>query len=150
MTEVNYYRTIFILSNFTKIFEKLVVAILTNFLQKQNILHDNQYGFCPKLSTTHPMLDVINGINTNMSKNQFTGLICLDLKKAFDTVSHSILSHKLEHYGMHGNMLDLVTSYLTERKQVCFCKWFLVISKNCKNRSASGIESWPYTFPSIR
>ena len=41
-TEVNYYRPISILSNFSKIFEKLVVARLTNFLEKTNILHDNQ------------------------------------------------------------------------------------------------------------
>ena len=116
-TEVNNYRPISILSNFSKIFEKLIVARLTNFLKKQNILLDNQYGFRPKLSTTHAMLDVINGISSNMNKTQYTGLIFLDLKKAFDTVSHSILLQKLEHYGIRGNMLDLFTSYLSEHKQ---------------------------------
>ena len=93
-TEVNNYRSISILSNFSKIFEKLV-ARLTNFLKKQNILHDNQHGFHPKLSTPHAMLDVINGISTNMSKNLYSGLIFIDFKKAFDIVSHSILLQKL-------------------------------------------------------
>ena len=122
-TEVNNYRPISILSNFSKIFEKLVVARLTNFLKKQNIRNrnflkkHNQYSFRPKLSTTHAMLEVIIGISTNMSKNQYTRLIFLDLKTAFDTISHSILLQKLEHYGIRGNMLDLFTSYLTKRKQ---------------------------------
>ena len=51
-----------------------------------------------------------------MSKNQYTGLIFLDLIKAFDTVSHSILLQKIEHYGMRGNMLHLFTYNLTECK----------------------------------
>ena len=65
------------------------------------------------------MLDVINRINTNISKNQYTGLVFLDLKKAFDTVLHSILLQKLEHYGIRENIMvfDLFISYLTERKQ---------------------------------
>ena len=62
------------------------------------------------------MLDVINGKSTNMSKNQYTGLIFLDLKKVFDTASRSILLQKLEHYGIRGNTFDLFTSYLAERK----------------------------------
>ena len=52
-----------------------------------------------------------------MSKNKYSGLIVLDLKKAFDTVSHFIVLQKLEHHGVRGNTLDLFTSYLTERKQ---------------------------------
>ena len=136
---MNNYCPISILSNFSKIFEKLVVARLTNFLTKLNILHDNQYGFHLKLSTTHAMLDVIDGISTNMSENQYTGLIYLDLKKAFDTVSHSILLQKLEHYGIRGNMLDLLTSYLTERKQ-------FRVSMIGKSREKVGnfVKAFPY------
>ena len=55
---MNNYRPIFVLSDFSKIFEKLAVARLTNFFKKHNILQDNQYGFRPKLSSSHAMLDL--------------------------------------------------------------------------------------------
>ena len=113
-------------------------------------MHNNQYGFCPKLSTTHAVLDVINGISTNMSKNQYTGLICLDLKKAFDAVSHLVLLQKLEHYGISGNMLGLLTSYLTERKQFVFVNGSCSSVKIVKTGVPQGSNLRPYTFFNLR
>ena len=50
-------------------------------------------------------------------KNFLLGLIMIDLKKAFDSVTHSILLHKLEHYGFCGNVFNLFSSYLSNRQQ---------------------------------
>ena len=53
------------------------------------------------------LLDVITSTYDNINDNAFTGLVMVDLKKAFDTVSHSILLSKLQNYGIRGVAADL-------------------------------------------
>ena len=53
----------------------------------------------------------------NISVNLRTGLVFLDIKKAFDTINHDILIQNLEHYGIRGIANDLLKSCLRSRKQ---------------------------------
>jgi hypothetical protein len=111
------YRPISLLSNFSKIFEKLMYKRLKIFFEKNLILYEKQYGFRDKYSTQHALIDIVNNIQTNMEKKMFSCGIFLDLKKAFDTVDHSILLYKLDHYGVRGIINIWFKSYLTGRIQ---------------------------------
>ena len=69
-------------------------------------------------------------IRSNTSKGLFTGMIMLDLQKAFDTVNHDILCEKLKAMGVMST--EWFLSYLANRKQVVSinneCSDFMSIS----------------------
>ena len=111
------YRPISILTCFSKIFERLIFTRLTNFFDKHSVISPTQYGFRKHHSTSHAILDIVTKTYDNINNNKYTGLVFLDLKKAFDTVSHEILIGKLKHYGIRGQAHELLNSYLAGRKQ---------------------------------
>ena len=76
-----------------------------------------QNGFKKNRSTNEAVLDIYNKLLDNMDKKLVTCSIFLDLRKAFDTINHTILIKKLEKYGIRGLPLQLLASYLTDRQQ---------------------------------
>ena len=117
---INNYRPISLLSPFSKIYEKLLFNRFYKFLDKKSILIPTQYGFRPHHSTQHAILDIITTAYHNINIKNFTGLVTLDLTKAFDTVCHERLLIKLHHYGFRGKVNKLIGSYFSNRKQyVC-------------------------------
>ena len=79
------------LSIFDKLIERLMYNRLKNFLTKFKILNKNQFGFRKSHSTTLALIEVIDEIYENLDNNNHVMGIFLDLLKAFDSVSHSIL-----------------------------------------------------------
>ena len=75
------------------------------FIDKNELLYEAQCGFREKSSTQHAILDIVNSIQMNLDMKMFSCGIFINLKKAFDTVDHSILLSKLYRYGIRGIVL---------------------------------------------
>ena len=111
------YRSISILSCFSKILERIIYNKLYNYFTASSILLNQQFGFPACHSTEHALLELIDHICDSFNdKNYFLGIF-IDLSKAFDTVDHSILLKKLEHCGIKGRCLSWFQSYLSNHKQ---------------------------------
>lgn len=115
--QCNNYRPISILPCISKILERIAYDQLYTFLSKHNIILPSQYGFRKNHSTDLAILDIHDKITTAIAKKQFIVGVLLDLSKAFDTLDHTILLHKLEHNGVRGTPLAWFSDYLSNRQQ---------------------------------
>ena len=96
------YRRIALLSNISKIIEKLIHTRFTMFLNKNNVLYERQFGFRPNGFTTHTLLEITEKIKQACNSGKYTCEVFLNLQKAFNTVNRYILLKKLNHYGIRG------------------------------------------------
>ena len=63
-------------------------------------------------------MSIIEGIQNKLDQGKYAAGVFVDLKKAFDTVDHDILTNKLELYGVRGVTKEWFCSYLKNRKQL--------------------------------
>ena len=87
-----------------------------NYFVENKLLFPKQFGFQINSSTEHAILELVRNITKSFEKNEYVLGVFIDLKKAFDTVNHEILLHKLKLYGINGTCLDWFKSYLGNRK----------------------------------
>ena len=111
------YRPIFLLSNISKLIEKLMHKRIYSFLEQQNCFYNAQFGFRLSLSTNNAQISITENIQSQLDQIKFCTGVFVDLKKAFDRVDHEILMKKLSHYGIRGIANEWFCSYLTKRKQ---------------------------------
>ena len=75
-TEPNNYRPISLLSNFNRMFEKLMYKKMKVFINEEDILYRSQYGLREEHSTQHAIIDIVNTIQSNMDKSPMIFVWC--------------------------------------------------------------------------
>ena len=100
------------MSTIAKILEKTVYNQLISYINENNILSGNQFGFRKSHSKVTSLLNATNNWLLNIDKGLINGVLFLDLRKAFDTIDRKILIEMLKLYGITGGALNWFISYL--------------------------------------
>ena len=90
------YRPISLLPLISKIFEKIVHDQMIDYLAQYSILYKYKSGFRTKHSTDLCLSYLNDKILKGFENDLFTGMVLIDLRKAFDTIGHNILLEKLK------------------------------------------------------
>lgn len=109
------YRPISLLSCLGKIFERIISNRINNFVSINNILPAEQFGFRTQYSTTHQVCRIKNIIDQNKSAKRSTGMVLLDIEKAFDSIWHDGLLYKMHLFGFPNYILKLIKSFNSNR-----------------------------------
>ena len=116
-SEVSNYRPVSILPQLSKILEKLFEIRLRKYIDDNGFLFNGQYGFRKSHSTNLALNEMINMIVDALDKKMYSVGVFIDLKKAFDTVDHTLLIKKFSYYGIRGIASKFLKSYLSNRNQ---------------------------------
>ena len=100
-----------------KLLEHIVCRHILQHLEKHNILSDLQHGFRSGHSCESQLITTISDVFESFNDKHQVDMIILDFSKAFDTVPHQKLLHKLSNYGIDGKLNRWVEQFLTNRKQ---------------------------------
>ena len=111
------YRPISLTSICCKILEHVIYSNIIKHLNKHNAITEVQHGFREKRSCESQLLITINDFAKALNNGDQMDTILLDFSKAFDKVEHRKLCLKLEHYGIKGQCLDWIKSFLSGRTQ---------------------------------
>ena len=113
------YRPISVLPVLSCLFEKLIYNQLCMFLDRHKFLYKHQSGFSSIHSVVTCLLSSTYEWYLNLDDKKYTGMVFIDLKRAFDTVDHASLAEKLYLYGVRNTESKWFQSYLSDRQQFC-------------------------------
>ncbi len=91
--------------------------MLTSWVTHNNLLLDQQSGFRKHHSCQTVLIKLTDYFLNNMDNGELTGVLLIDLRKAFDLVDHELLLHKMELYGCQTVTMSWFRSYLFNRQQ---------------------------------
>jgi len=111
------YRPVSLTSVTCKILERLIRKRVMTFLQDNQLLADQQYGFRPHRSTTTQLLQAMDEWTEWLDNGKNFDVMYMDFAKAFDSVPHQRLLVKVKAYGIRGNLLEWIEDFLKGRRQ---------------------------------
>ena len=114
-TKKEHYKPASVLPLISKIFERMIYGQLSEYLEKY--LNSILCGFRKAHSTQHALFKPLQAWQEELDKGGFVGTILMDLSKAFDCLPHDLLVAKFEAYGVGKAALNLISNYLSHRKQ---------------------------------
>ena len=117
-TDPGNYRPVSVLCIISKILERVVYNQVESYLQSHTLLYEFQSGFRSAFSTDTCLIHLTDHIRSESDRGNYTGMVVLDLQKAFDTVDHQLLLNKLQALGFNSLSVAWFRSYLTCREQV--------------------------------
>ena len=112
------YRPVSLTSVVCKVMESLVREHIINHMKNNSFFSDRQYGFISGRSTTLQLLEVLDRWTEAIDKGYNIDCVYMDYQKAFDTVPHRRLLQKAKAYGVTGQILGWIKSFLSSRRQV--------------------------------
>ena len=115
-TDPRNYRPVSLLPIISKVIEKTIHEQTQDYLQRSNIFCRYQSGFRKNYSTESCLSYLCDKISKGFDAGLFTGLILIDLQKAFDTINHKILTDKMKCLGFSKETLLWFKSYLHLRQ----------------------------------
>ena len=111
------YRPISLTCIACKMLEHIITSHIMTHFESNGILSEEQHGFRRGRSCETQLLGYVDEVTEELERGHQVDTIVLDFAKAFDKVSHSLLIHKLQRYGVSGHVKSWIESFLSERQQ---------------------------------
>lgn len=121
---VENYRPISVTPVSGKLIEMAVDIQLSKYLEDNEVLSREQYGFRSKSNTMSTCFDLINNVCKNRDDGNITCLTFIDTQKAFNSVNRDHLLRKLKNIGIVNTSLEWFKSFLNDNKQYSECNGF--------------------------
>ena len=114
---INNYRLILVLSVISRLFERLLSCQLHDFLEINNVLSAQLYGFRPFRYCQTAHISLTNRLFTARGNGLYSAVVSIDYSKTFDCLNHELLLQKLRHIGATDNTVSWFRFYLPGRQQ---------------------------------
>ncbi|EFO84347.1 hypothetical protein CRE_15119 [Caenorhabditis remanei] len=145
-TNCSNYRPIALTSSICKTIESIVRRAIVSHLNWNNLLSSFQYGFRANRSCEAQLLYYYGSLLHDLETYKSSYAVYIDFRKAFDKISTRKLMTKLESYGIKGNMLRWLDSFLSNRTQVITLNGSYSVPKDVKSGVPQGSVLGPLLF----